>query len=94
MAYILVRHKVKDFERWKAVFDGHSDARKAATSKGGRILRNADDPNEVFVLWEVGDAEEGRQYIQEPVHADAMEQAGVIDDPDCYFLDDGELFAH
>jgi hypothetical protein len=26
MAHLLVRHKVADFDRWKAVFDGHAAA--------------------------------------------------------------------
>jgi hypothetical protein len=53
MPYLLVRHKVEDYERWKPVFDhDHGATREQSGSKGGRILRNADDPNELVILLE------------------------------------------
>ncbi len=45
MPYILVRHKVEDYAKWKPVFDEHGAARKAIGSKGGYLFRNIDDPN-------------------------------------------------
>ena len=45
MPYLLVRHKVEDYERWKPVFDhDHGATREQSGSKGGPILRNPDDP--------------------------------------------------
>ncbi len=44
MAYLPVRHKVKDYSMWKTVFDEHAATRKASGSNGGR--RNTDNPNE------------------------------------------------
>jgi len=52
MAYLLVRHKVKDYSKWKTVFDEHAATRKASGSKGGRPFRNADNPD-VYFLEEV-----------------------------------------
>jgi len=52
MPYLIVRHKVKDFATWKPVFDEHGALRKANGSKGGLLLRNADDPDEVVVFLE------------------------------------------
>ncbi|CAG0952353.1 hypothetical protein METP3_00289 [Methanosarcinales archaeon] len=34
MTYLLVRHKDKDYTKWKTVFDEHSATRKASGSKG------------------------------------------------------------
>jgi hypothetical protein len=50
MTYMLIRHKVKDYEKWKPVFDEHSALRKANGSRGGRLFRNADDPNETVIM--------------------------------------------
>jgi hypothetical protein len=42
MPYLIVRHKVEDYERWKPVFDhDHGATRKLRGSKGGWIFRNA-----------------------------------------------------
>ena len=35
MTYLLVRHKDKDYTKWKTVFDEHSATREASGSKGG-----------------------------------------------------------
>ena len=34
MPYLLIRHKVQDYSRWKPLFDQHGEARKAMGSKG------------------------------------------------------------
>ena len=53
MPYLLVRHKIEDYQRWKPVFDhDHGASRKRSGSKGGWILRNAFDPNELVILLE------------------------------------------
>jgi len=43
MPYMLVRHKVEDYENWKPVFEEHGDTRRESGSKGVRLFRNADD---------------------------------------------------
>ena len=48
MAFILTRIHVGDYDAWKTMFD--KDVPGARTeSKGWRIFRSADDPNEVFI---------------------------------------------
>ncbi len=42
MPYMLVRHNVEDYERWKPVFEEHRDTRRESGSKGVRLFRNAD----------------------------------------------------
>lgn len=52
MAHLLVRHKVQDYAAWKLVFDEHNATRKSSGSKGGHLFRNANDPNELVILFE------------------------------------------
>ena len=87
MPYILIRHKVKDYTKWKPAFDEHGAARKAVGSKGGYLLRNIDDPNEVVMFMEMDDLEKARQFVQSEDLRQAMERSGVADQPDIYFLD-------
>ena len=59
MALILTRIHVDDYDTWKPMFDKDvPGARQAA--KGHRILRNVDDPNEVFIQVEFDSAEDAR----------------------------------
>ena len=88
MPYLLVRHKVEDYERWKLVFDhDHGATREQWGSKGGRILRNADDPNELVILLEWDSLDNARQFANADELGEAMQRAGVADQPDVYFLE-------
>ena len=91
MPYLLVRHKVEDYERWKPVFDhDHGATREQWGSKGGWILRNADDPDELVILLEWDSVENARRFAEADELQDAMRRAGVADQPDVYFLEEVE----
>lgn len=86
MPYALVRHKVEDYEKWKPVFDEDAANREASGSKGGYLFRNADDPNELLILFEWDELENVRRFGQSEDLQEKMQQAGVVDRPDFYFL--------
>ena len=52
MAQLIIRHKVKDYPKWKSMFDENGAKRKAAGSQGGRLFRSEKDRNEVVILYE------------------------------------------
>ncbi len=93
MPYMLVRHKVEDYNKWKPVFDEHGSVRKQTGSKGGLLLRHADNPNETFVLIEFDTLENAHKFHNDPSLPEAMQRAGVADRPDIYFLEEVERFA-
>jgi heme-degrading monooxygenase HmoA len=88
MPYLLVRHKVEDYARWRPIYDEHGATRKASGSAGGRVFRSADNPNEVVILLEWDDLEKARQFAQSEDLRQAMQRAGVVDQPDVYFLNE------
>ena len=90
MPYLLVRHKVTDYEKWKSAFDAHSVTRQANGSRGGQVFRNATDPDELIVLLEWHDLEKARQFARSEDLREVIQQAGVVDHIDIYFLKDGE----
>jgi heme-degrading monooxygenase HmoA len=91
MPYLLVRHKVQDYERWKPVFDhDHGATRKRIGSKGGWILRDADDPNELVILLEWDSSENAQHFVNADETREEMQRAGVADEPDVYFLEEVE----
>jgi len=90
MAYLLVRHKVKDFDKWKSVFDDHLDFRKSRGEKGGRLFRNIDDLNETIIIFKWDSIENARKFTESDDLKKAMQNAGVAEKPDFYFLEEVE----
>ena len=86
MTYLLVRHKVDDFDAWKAVFDSHVQSQKDAGLGVERVLRNLDDPSEVVLLFEVFDLQKAREFVTSTDVPAAQADSGVLDQPDMYFL--------
>ena len=86
MNYVLIRHKVADFDQWKQVYDAHASARASAGLKEERLLRNIDDPKEVILLFSAQDLNKAKQFAASDDLRQKMQQAGVSDKPDIYFL--------
>jgi hypothetical protein len=86
MMYLLVRHKVADFDRWRRVFDSHAKAQEEAGLRVEKVVRNIDEPSEVILWFEVTDLEKARGFVSSPEVPDAREDSGVLDRPDLYFL--------
>jgi hypothetical protein len=88
VAHILVHHKIEEYSKWKSAFDDHSSVRVEHGSKGGKIFRNADDPNDIFVLLELSSIEKGKKLAQSDSLKEAMQEAGVISMPEIYFIEE------
>ena len=86
MGYLLVRHKVKEFQEWKRVFDAHTHAQLEAGLRIEKVMRNLYEPNEVFLFFEVMDLAKARGFVFGPAVAKAQEESGIVDEPDIYFL--------
>jgi len=81
MSIVLVNHKVKDFNAWKPYFDADQERRSAAGLKDVYVTRKADDPNDVFMVFETEDADNAMKMMEDPNLKDVMDQAGVINRP-------------
>ncbi len=78
MAYLMFRGKVKDYEKWKPVFDELRPKRKEYGAKGGYLYRNADNPNELVVFMEWESVEKARKWAYSEHVTRALEIGGVI----------------
>lgn len=90
MPYGFFRFTVKDFAKWKAVYDEHTSARKVSGSKGAQVLQNADNPNEVVIIIEYESVEGAKAFAASEGLKNAMEKAGVNSVPDVVFLNEVE----
>jgi hypothetical protein len=84
----LIRHKVRDFNAWKAGFDAHFPQRAEAGLSNKQLLRSVDDGNEVVIVLEAKDLNRAKAFIASPDLRQTMQSFGVADKPDVYFLND------
>jgi heme-degrading monooxygenase HmoA len=85
---LLIRHRVADFAAWSAVFADQEVMRRANGSRGGRILRTDADSREILVILEWDDLERARLFVDSDDLQGAMQRAGVIGNPEFWFLED------
>ena len=88
MAFVLIEHRVGDFDRFKDVFQGDAERREGLGCKGGVVYRVADDPGDIIVVleWETLDA--ARDFAGSLEFEEAVEWAGSdIDTPRVTVLD-------
>lgn len=86
MPHVLIRHKVEDFAKWKPGYDAHLPARTAAGLTEKLLARNADDPNEVILLFGAKDLAKARAFAASADLKQKMQQLGVMGPPDIRFL--------
>ena len=84
--YMLIRHKVRDFSEWKPGYDAHLPKRAEAGLTETYLLRGADDPNEVVLLFAVQDLNRAKAFSESEDLRETMQKLGVLDKPDIYFL--------
>ncbi len=87
MSYILVNHKVKDFESWKPYFDKDQNEQLKAGITINKVFRDAKDRNDVHILFEASDMEKVQKFFQNPRLKDLMHKAGVISEPVVHILE-------
>lgn len=87
-SYMLIRHKVTDFKTWKVGYDAHRPKRVEAGLTEKYLLRSADNPNEVVALFEAQDLSRAKAFSTSAELREKMQEVGVVDKPDIYFLND------
>lgn len=85
-AFMLIRHKVRDFKAWKVGYDAHQPKRVEAGLTEKYLLRGADDANEVVILFEAQDLNRAKAFAASADLRERMQEVGVVDKPDIYFL--------
>lgn len=84
--FMLIRHKVKDFDGWKQGYDAHAPKRTEAGLSEKYLLRSARTPNEVVMLFEAQDLDRAQAFAESTELREKMQQVGVTDKPDIHFL--------
>ena len=78
---MVVRHKVKDFAKWKASYDEHDSMRLANGIHNYVIGRGVKDTNTVMVAVKFDDVAKAKAFSKDPSLKAAMQKGGVTGTP-------------
>ena len=80
--WVTVSHKVKDFDAWLKVFDNEGKANREAQGLYDVVLgRGIDDPNMVYLVFDIKDLAKAKASILSEEKKKLMESAGVEGKP-------------
>ncbi|MEE9459571.1 MAG: hypothetical protein V3V84_07410 [Candidatus Bathyarchaeia archaeon] len=86
MVYTLFSHAVEDIAKWKAIFDGATELRRSSGEISAQAFQDADNPKNVMVLNEWTTIEKAKEFINNPLLAQKMQEGGVLEKPSITFL--------
>lgn len=81
MIYIMVSHKIADWDKWKPVFDSDEAARRSFGVNVKKLFRSAEDPNDLHILFDAPDENSAKLCISRPELKTLMQSAGVVSEP-------------
>ena len=87
MPYLLVKHGVKDFDRWNKVFSSDRDGLTQYGMKLEWLMRDINDSNMVVFMFEVESIAKAEEFMNLPGREKVGEEAGVTGEPLVMFLD-------
>ena len=79
MPHFVTRSRVRDYAQWRANWERHQEIRQAAGIRTAQVLRNPEDPNEVVLLLEFADHEQGRRWADSEQVREARRRGGVVE---------------
>ena len=77
MPTLVTQHRVKNYDAWRAHFDRHEGKRVEYGITNPRVYRNASDPNDLVLLFNVADEARASEFGQSADLRNTMETAGV-----------------
>lgn len=80
----IVIHGVKDYDKWRPVFDGDAEARKAAGMVGEGVMRGVDDDKTIAVYAPLTDLDKAKAFFADKALAAKMKEGGVKGKPTIY----------
>jgi hypothetical protein len=83
---VVVYHKVADYTKWLASYEGHDSARLAAGLHNYVIGRGLEDSNMVMVALRADDTAKAKAFAKDPGLKAAMKKGGILGVPTISFV--------
>ena len=93
MSYVMIRHKVANYAKWKRTVKSVAKWRKAAGEKCFYVCRASKSPNDLLVWCEWDTAARMKQFMKSAELRKAMKAASVIGKPEISFYDKMEVLS-
>jgi hypothetical protein len=93
MAIAVIRHRVRDYDAWRKVYDGAGDLQKAAGVTEESVYQSKDDPNDVLVLHMFRTVDEAERFMDRPELREAIQSSGVEGMPRVEIFEDAKRLA-
>ena len=90
MTYILIRHKVADYAKWKRAVRAFAPVRQASGEQSFQVLRCAKAANDLTVICGWASAAQARKFIGSAELREAMTGGGVLGKPEIRFFKQAE----
>lgn len=86
MAYVLIRHKVANYAKWKKAVRACAAWRKAGGELSFQVFRASAAPNDLTVICRWASAERARKFVASAELRQRMRDAGVVGKPEVRFF--------
>ena len=93
MSFVMVRHKVANYAKWKRVVKSLAKWRKASGEKCLYVCRNGRNPNDLLVWCEWDTAARAKKFIKSAELRNRMKEAGVTSKPEISMCDKMEVLS-
>ena len=90
MPYVLIRHKISNYAKWKSAVRAAAAWRKASGEKSFQVLRSSSALNDLTVVCGFASADKMRKFVGSAELRKRMRDAGVISKPEVHFFRDAE----
>lgn len=85
-SYMIISHKVADFDKWKEGFDDHESERLKYHIKVTAVGTSVDDPTQIVAIFNTDQAVNFVDFMEKSDLKEAMQNSGVISEPVSYIL--------
>lgn len=86
-----VAHEIEDWDKWKKVFDAHTDARKGAGAIWHSVSRDVENENKIYIHIVGTDMAKATAFLESEDLKKAMKEAGVKGKPEIWVANDVEI---
>jgi hypothetical protein len=86
MALYYGRHKVRDYNEWRPLFDADQERMTNIGTKIVSVTRSTEDANDVHLIFDISDMAAFVAELQNPAMGEVMAKAGVLEQPVMYAL--------
>ena len=86
MSYVLIRHKVANYAKWKRVVQAATAWRKASGEKSFQVFRSSSAPNDLTIVCGWDSTARMQKFVESAELRERMKQAGVVSRPEIHFF--------